>query len=510
MRTENSIKNVISNVFFNILIAILGFLKIKVFINGLSTDIYSLNQLFYQVFSYLAIADIGFGLVINKNLYKAFAKKDDKEIKRIFYTSKKFYTYLGIFLIFASIICSFFIHNLTKASVDIGYMRIIFIVFILFNILDYFFEAPNAIISADEKLYEVNHLIKGIKIITVISQIILVMLKVDYLFVILPNIFISLAVHLYINKKIYKKYEYLDLQNKKKEDLKFDKKYLKGTGDLIPAKIAGVLNSNTDIILISKFISPLMVNIYSSYNFIIKFLVDTIYIISAAIVPSFANFINLEDTERSYGIFKELNIFFLFVASFIGIMTYVFFNDLITLWIGKSYLLPSFTVLLLIIWAFEKISQKSLDIVIDSKGYFKETKTVIFIEAILNFVISIIFVKRFGVTGVIWGSVIAYSISTFIYKPFFIYKEVFKKNMMRYFASYSVVFIYTIILMYILSRIDFKIVNAFSFIWKVVLVSIFVLILNMIFFTSVFKEFRKLNLRGKNISTQFIKRKKEK
>jgi len=63
MRTKNSLKNIISVTFFNLLIGILGFIKVRVFVNGLSNDIYSLNQLFYQIFSYITIADIGFGLI---------------------------------------------------------------------------------------------------------------------------------------------------------------------------------------------------------------------------------------------------------------------------------------------------------------------------------------------------------------------------------------------------------------------------------------------------------------
>ena len=65
MRTNKSVKNIISIVIFNLLIGILGFAKVKVFVAGLSDDIYSLNQLFFQIFSYIAIADAGFGLILN-------------------------------------------------------------------------------------------------------------------------------------------------------------------------------------------------------------------------------------------------------------------------------------------------------------------------------------------------------------------------------------------------------------------------------------------------------------
>ena len=91
MRTKNSLKNIVSVVIFNLIIGILGFIRVRVFVNGLSNDIYSLHQLFYQIFGYIAIADIGFGLILNQKLYKAFAKNDLEEVNKIYSTSKKLY-----------------------------------------------------------------------------------------------------------------------------------------------------------------------------------------------------------------------------------------------------------------------------------------------------------------------------------------------------------------------------------------------------------------------------------
>ena len=126
MRTKNSIINTFSNIFFNLLIGVLGFIKVKVFVNGLSTDIYSLNQLFYQIFSYIAITELGIGYVINKNLYDAFAKNDKKKINDIYSTSKKFYSLVGIIMFAIALIISFFVKYLTKVDISILYLQIVF------------------------------------------------------------------------------------------------------------------------------------------------------------------------------------------------------------------------------------------------------------------------------------------------------------------------------------------------------------------------------------------------
>ena len=132
MRTKKSLQNMLSTIILTLIIGIIGFVKVKVFINGLSDDIYSLNQLFGQILSYITITDAGFGLILNKQLYQAFAKEDFDEINRIYNTSRKFYIMIGNIMIFLAIVISFFVQYLTKAQISNGYIQIIFLIFIVF------------------------------------------------------------------------------------------------------------------------------------------------------------------------------------------------------------------------------------------------------------------------------------------------------------------------------------------------------------------------------------------
>ena len=158
MRTKKSLKNILSIVIFNLVIGVLGFLKVHFFVKELSNDIYSLNQLFYQVFSYIVITDIGFGLLINKAFYNAFAQEDYVEVNKIYSTSKKFYNIIGVIMLGISVFVSFFIQYLTKADVSIVYIQIVFIIFMIRNVVDYFFVAPRYVLEADQKLYKINQI----------------------------------------------------------------------------------------------------------------------------------------------------------------------------------------------------------------------------------------------------------------------------------------------------------------------------------------------------------------
>ncbi len=489
MRTKKSLKNIISVVIFNLIIGILGFAKVRVFVHYLSDDIYSLNQLFYQLFSYIAIADIGFGLVLNKELYKAFAKNDKKEVNNIYSTSKKFYKYIGIFMLLVALIISFFVHHLTNANVNRFYIQIVCIIFLIRNIIDYFFVAPRYIMDSNQNAYKINYLVKGIKILEIIIEIGLISIGVDYLFVLLPGIAITIIIDLYINHLVYKDYPWLE------DNKTFNKKYLKGTKDLVYLKLAGIMNSNTDIILLSTFINPLTVVIYTSYNYVTKFVSDTIYIAATAITPSFANVLLKENEEKKYSVFCELNILFIFIASFAFIMLYGFMNPLITFWIGKKYLTTNLTLFLFCFIIFESISIRAVVVTINSLGLFKETKIATILEAIINLIISILLVRKYKIIGVLLGTIIATLCTSFIQNAICIHKKVFNKNALSYFGIYIVAVAINVMFVFAFNIIDLHIKKVLTWILLVLLFAVIVVVLLFIIYYILFKSFRLLTSR---------------
>ena len=495
LRTKNSLKNIASVILFNLIVGILGFVKVRIFVNGLSNDIYSLHQLFYQIFSYIAIADIGFGLILNQKFYKAFAKNDLEEVNRIYSTSKKFYNIIGTAMLLIALIISFFVQFLTKANISPLYIQIVFIIFIIRNVVDYYFIAPRYVLEANQKLYKVNHLVRGIKILETLIEIILVLLRVNYLLILIPGIILTIIMDICINKKIYKEYPWLH------NDKSFDKKYLKGTKDVIYQKVAGLLNSNTDIILISTFVNPISVIIYTSYSYITKFITDTIYTVSSAITPSYANVINKEEQEKGFSVFSELNIMFLFIASFVFIMFYGFLSSLINFWVGPQYVINNWVLLLFCIIAFQLIADRALIIIINSKGLFKETRVATVSEAIINLILSLILIHQLGIAGVLLGTITAKLVSSTMINSRYMYKHIFNNKPIKYYLLYfGIVAINTIfIIAFNLLSLEFK--NIFYWILYVMLFSIVIFIALFIIYLILFTSFRKLVARG----IEFIK-----
>ena len=119
MRKSNSLKNFITSTVPFIILIFLGFWKINVWQNSLDEDIYALNQLFFQIFAYLSLAEAGIGSLVLKEYYKLFVK-EDKETICIYYTlSKKMLRIVCYIIIAAGVVISFFLPPVSYTHLDI-------------------------------------------------------------------------------------------------------------------------------------------------------------------------------------------------------------------------------------------------------------------------------------------------------------------------------------------------------------------------------------------------------
>ena len=89
MRTKNSFFNLITSIIPFTVFVILGFLKVKVWQAKMDENIYALNQLFFQLFAYLSIAEAGIGAIIQKKYYSLLIDKDTESICKYYTLSKK-------------------------------------------------------------------------------------------------------------------------------------------------------------------------------------------------------------------------------------------------------------------------------------------------------------------------------------------------------------------------------------------------------------------------------------
>ena len=167
-------------------------------------------------------------------------------------------------------------------------------------------------------------------------------------------------------------------------------------------------------------------------------------------------------------------------------------NDFIVIWIGPEYVLPNYTVLVIVLNIFVQGSMMIIQNYRDTTGLYKKTKFVHVFAAAINIVLSILFGFWFGITGILVATCIARLCTSVWYEPKVVFRDYFKESVRGFITveiKYLCVTIITgVILYFVLGFLPTG--NILFFIIKLVCCVTFInLLLFIVFFkTSEFKD----------------------
>ncbi len=488
MRKKKSFRNFVTSFFPYLIVLILGFVKIDVFLSTLGEEIYALNQLFFQLFAYISLAEAGACTYIIQLYYKHFVNGDKEKIKETYQGSKRFLTKVAIAVLIIGSIVSFSLGFLTNNHLSLVYMQIVFMLFILRSVIEYLMMSPKLVMQADQKLYKINIVYYIFKIAELVFEIGLLLMGFDYIITLLSSMLLRYLTYVFINKRVFKEYPWLR-DKIAKTDVK-----IKGVNNMFIHRIAEAVHYNTDIILTSSFLSPFLVTIYSSYNYITKYLTDGIDLIGNSISSSVGNVVYKENREENKRILDELLVIYLVFATFLSVVTYIMINSFINLWIGEKYIFSTAALILLILNFFIVIARKPLNIYFYSAGWFKETRLIVCLEAVVNLVLSILLVFKYGIVGILFATTISMLTTTFWYIPKFVLKDNLNMSLIKYFGRFILAIILAASLCFIGSHIiNHLSINSFIT-WGLLalLVSIIVLVLLASIYYIFSKPFRRI------------------
>ena len=190
--------------------------------------------------------------------------------------------------------------------------------------------APRNVIQSDQKSYKINFWVNLVRILENGIEIVLLYLKVDYLIILIPGIFIRIIINMIINKKVFKEYPWLqEVDNP-------DKSIFANAKHFIIYRISTIVYNNIDLLIISSFLDPAFVVMYSGYNYIVKTLADVLGMISQAIGASLGNAINELENKENRVVFEKLNCAHAAFSMFCTICFIILIDKFICIWIGEE------------------------------------------------------------------------------------------------------------------------------------------------------------------------------
>jgi len=428
MRSKSVVKNFSINLIFTLAIMILSFIIKKVLVSSIGIEGTGLIELFIQLIGYLSIAELGIAAAAAHILYKVLFEKDSHQLNRLMSSIRKIYTKISLVVIFIGFLISLCLPTFLTTTLDTKVVLLVWNIYVVNVAISYLYISEVILLTADQKYYKVRVIQGSLKILQLIVQCIILKCAFSLILYVLVETFANISQYVMLRKKIKGEYTLEHINTE------YDKGLIRDTKHIFCHKIGGLLVLNTDYLVITKYVGLNGVAIYSAYMMINNALFSFVNILISSLRAGIGNYIAEKSKEEVYSLYCEINSVFKYVGIFLSVSLYYAISPFIEIWLGKELLLDGLTVYLIMINFFILIYRQSIELFKMASGYFKDIYLPIS-EGVFNLLLSLYFVRVYGIQGVVLGTVASNILITIIIKPIIVYKEVFKMSSYKYYKS---------------------------------------------------------------------------
>lgn len=434
-----------------------------VFIRTLGATYLGANGLFTNLITFLSFAELGIGFAFSYELYKPLAEHDEILVSAVMGMFRKIYNTIGTVILIGGLLLSYFVPYLTKGDSGVDHIRMYFVLFLMSSVVSYFFTYNRSLLIADQLGYIDSRNQLFFSLFKYVFQIFFLLFFNSYVGFLIVQILTNLLSNIWITRLTKKRYPFLDVHTKKKPSKIIRDRLKKNVVGTVSSKVGSVVVNGTDNILISKFIGLSMVGLYSNYSMIVAGITTVLSQVLNSVIASFGNLGVMEGNNKR----KQINLFDKFVyfnalfVFFIGLAMYGIFQPFIHLWLGNSYKLSNFTLLIIVV-NFVLSQFRPALFLINAYGLFWGYRYKSIVEAIVNFLLSLYLVMNtsLGIRGVLLGTIIGNIVVNSWWDPLILFSGAYKIGIGKFYFKFWMY----ILLFLTLLLMEAKLVDMYQFV----------------------------------------------
>lgn len=430
MRSEKVITNSIWGMVYKMVTILLGFVGRTVFIHYLGPAYLGISGLFSNILSMLSLSELGFSTAITFHLYKVLAQNDQETITGIMNFYKVFYRIIAAFIaVVGTALIPFLPHIMAESAFSIEYVSLVYAISLFKIVVSYLFSYNFTLIIADQKQYMITKIDIVMHIVMSCVNILSLILFQNYTVYLVGEILLVILSNILKSVRVWKTYPYLKEKHRISEQKR--KTILSDVKNIFAGKVATVVVTSTDNILISSMISITTVGYYSNYSMIIGYVQMFLSQITTALHAGLGNMLATESKEYSYKILKKSTLLLHFITSFCAVCLFVLLTPFVRIWLGEAYTLDIMTVFWCVLSFYLQTMKTPLWHSISGIGYFKKDRNIAIYGAVSNLVVSFLAVKAWGLPGVFFGTVFSQA-TQWIFKTKLFVKDYIEKKTGEY------------------------------------------------------------------------------
>ncbi len=404
-------KNIFASYVSQIIAALTSFVCRTIFIKELAAAYLGVNGLFSNVLGLLALAELGFGIAMNFEMYKPVAENDKEKIVSLLYVYRKVYHIIAIVVLVAGLAIVPFMSFLVKDPGDVGNIYVYYFLYLGMTVAGYFSSYLFCLTNAEQKEY-ISSVFSLCAAVTInFLQIIFLLIYKSFLVYLIIQFIVVIGNQIAIRIYFKHKYAYLYIIKPQKLDEATNNHIKKNMGGLIVSKFSDVLTHQTDNIIIALGLDIFAVGYADNYCLIANYIKKIVLALLTSVVPSLGNMAATEDIEKCYRVFKIYDFIDYLIYGFCTVMLISLYQPFISLWAGQEKLIDTASMVLLCASFYIAGRSHSFSNYKTAFGIFYDVKVTSIVCVALNLGISIIGVITVGLPGIYIGTCIAFTYS---------------------------------------------------------------------------------------------------
>lgn len=401
--------NTFSSFIMQITTIVCGFILPRLILTKYGSEVNGLLNSISQFLQIIAFLELGVGAVVQSALYKPLAEKDNTAISEIVTSANRFFRRIAYILLAYVAVLIFIFPYISETNFDHLYTAVLIASISISAFAQYYFGVVDSLlVTANQRGYIIfasqtfalifNTLISVI-LINAGASIQIVKLFASLIFLLRP-----IGVRLYVNR-------HYSINRK----IAYHREPIQQKWNGIAQHIAAVVLNQTDVVVLTLLRPITDVSIYSVYN-LVAFGVKRLFMSMTNGTQALLGELWAKQNK------KELNSVFAWIEWVMHNGTVLIFGCagmLIVPFVSiytkgvsdANYIQPQFSVLLIMAHAAHCLRLPN-NIMILAAGHYKQTQKHYIIATIINIVFSVLTVKRWGLNGVAFGTLLAMAYHT--------------------------------------------------------------------------------------------------
>ncbi len=210
MQIKSAVKNSFFGVLGQVALIVVGFFCQRTMNLLMGAELVGMNGVISNVIALLSVSELGIATAVVYNLYSAIARKDEREIAALMNLYRKAYMVFSLAILGLGLLVMPFVHLfLTNVSFSLGYIRLVFIMWLVRTALSYLLSYKRSILIADQKEYVVSIVMLIVNVLNYSSTILILELTRSYVQALGLNILVEAASNKWISGNENRKYPFL-------------------------------------------------------------------------------------------------------------------------------------------------------------------------------------------------------------------------------------------------------------------------------------------------------------